>query len=64
MTLEINEQERNFLFDVLKAEHSSLLDEIHHTDGYEYKQLLKQRLELLNGLKSRVGASPSDTSTT
>jgi len=56
MTLEINEQERELLLDLLKSEHSSLHDEVHHTDGYEYKQFLKQKLEILTGLKSRVEA--------
>jgi hypothetical protein len=60
MKLEISEQERDFLLELLKAEHSSLLDELLHTDGYEYKQLLKQRFELLKELQSRVETSLSD----
>ena len=63
MTLVINEQERDFLLELLRAEHSSLLDEILHTDGYEYRQLLKQKVELLKELKSRVGGSSSDNGT-
>ncbi|HRH43895.1 MAG TPA: hypothetical protein PKY82_19850 [Pyrinomonadaceae bacterium] len=54
MTLEINEQERELLLKILKAEHISLLDELHHTESYDYKQMLKQKDELLKTLTSRV----------
>lgn len=54
MTLEINEQEREVLLDILKAEHTSLLDELHHTESYDYKQMLKQKDELLKNLRSRI----------
>jgi hypothetical protein len=63
MKLEISEQERDLLLELLKAEHSSLLDELLHTDGYEYKQLLKQKFELLKELQARVEASLSESST-
>ena len=63
LTLDINEQERDLLLELLNSEHSSLLDELLHTDGYEYRQLLKQKDELLKGLKSKVEASLSDTKT-
>lgn len=54
LTLEINEQERELLLKILKAEHISLLDELHHTESYDYKQMLKQKDELLKTLTSRV----------
>lgn len=63
MTLEISEQERELLLDLLKAEHLSLHDEVHHTDSYEYKQLLKQKLELLMTLKSRFEAFGTNATT-
>ena len=63
MTLDINEQERDLLLELLKSEHSLLLDELLHTDGYEYKEMLKQKLELLKELQSRVEASLSESST-
>lgn len=63
MTLDINEQEREFLLDLLKAEHSSLVDELLHTDAYEYRGLLKQKVELLKALKSRVEGSFSESRT-
>jgi hypothetical protein len=63
MKLDINEQERDFLLEVLKAEHSSLLDELLHTDGYEYRQMLKQKDEFLKQLQSKLEASLADRGT-
>ena len=63
MTLELSEQEREFLLEMLQAEHSTLLDEVLHTDAYEYRELLKQKVELLKQLKSRIEASRSDSQT-
>ncbi len=54
LTLEINEQEQELLLKILKAEHISLLDELHHTESYDYKQMLKQKDELLKTLTARV----------
>jgi hypothetical protein len=56
MRLDINEQERDLLLELLKSEHSMLLDELLHTDGFEYKEMLKQKLELLKELESRVAS--------
>jgi hypothetical protein len=62
LTFEINEQERGLLLEILKAEHISLLDEIHHTESYDYKQMLKQKDELLKNLTSRIEAAVSENS--
>ena len=59
MTIEINEQEKELLLEILKAEHISLLDELHHTESYDYKQMLKQKDEVLKNLRSRIEASVS-----
>jgi hypothetical protein len=60
LTLDINEQEREILLEVLKAEHSSLLDELHHTESYDYKQMLKEKDELIKNLRSKIEAIVSD----
>ena len=57
MTLDILEHERDLLVELLKAAHSSLRDELLHTDGFEYKEMLRQKLELLKALQSKVEAS-------
>jgi hypothetical protein len=63
LILEINEQERELLLEILKSAHSSLLDELHHTESYDYKQMLKQKDEVLKNLKSRIEATVSDSIT-
>ena len=63
MTLDINEQEKDLLLEVLNTAHSSLIDEIHHTDAFEFKEMLKQKLERLKELESRIGVSRSNSTT-
>jgi hypothetical protein len=60
LTLDITEQERQLLLEILKSEHSALLDELHHTESYDYKQMLKEKDELLKNLRSRIEATVSD----
>ena len=57
LTLDINEQERELLLGILKSEHVSLLDELHHTESYDYKQMLKQKDEILKNLRIRIEAT-------
>jgi hypothetical protein len=61
MTIDINEQERELLAETLKTAHTSLLDEIQHTDAFEFKELLKQKLERLKELRSKIESSISES---
>lgn len=61
MTLEINEQERDLLLELLKADHKSLLDELLHTESYDFRQMLKQKDELLKKLMSKVEMLVTDS---
>lgn len=54
LTLDINEQEKEILLEMLKSGHSSLLDELHHTENYDYKQMLRQKDEKVKELKARI----------
>lgn len=64
MTLDMTEQERVLLMELLKAQHTAMLHELHHTDAREYRDYLRQKIELLEGLKSKVeGATPSPAAT-
>ena len=54
MLLDISAQERGFLSELLEAKQTSMLHEINHTDTQELKEILKQQLALLEGLKSRI----------
>lgn len=58
MTLNITDQERVLLLELLGAKNTAMLHELHHTDARDYRDYLKQRIELLEGLKSKVEAMP------
>ena len=60
LTFEFNEQEREILLEVLRSAHSSLLDELHHTESYDYRQMLKQKDEILENLRLKIEGSVSD----
>ncbi len=61
MTLDFSERERDLLEEVLRRECNTLIDEVHHTDSFDYRQGLKEKLELLKHLRSRVEALGSDS---
>lgn len=53
MTLDFSENERALLEEVLKSECNSVLDELHHTDSFDYRQVLKEKLEILKQMHSK-----------
>jgi hypothetical protein len=59
MTLSITDQERVLLLELLEAKSTSMLHELNHTDARDYRNYVKQKIELLEGLKSKVEALPS-----
>jgi hypothetical protein len=54
MLLDISDEERAFLIDVLTAKQNSMLHEINHTDTLDFKETLKRQFELLERFKSRI----------
>jgi hypothetical protein len=58
MTFDITEQEREYLRELLEARHSELLHELHHTDARDFKDMLKRKVELVEGLKSKFEGAP------
>jgi hypothetical protein len=54
MQLDISNEERAFLSELLEAKQNSMLHEINHTDTQDFKEILKRQFELLEGLKSRI----------
>lgn len=54
MKLEITEQERLLLLELLEAKNAAMFHELHHTDLRDYKTYVRQKIELLEGLKSKV----------
>ena len=61
MTLDITDQERELLVELLAAKNTAMLHELHHTDARDYRELVKQRIGVLEGLRAKVEALPSDT---
>ncbi len=60
MTLDFSEHERDLLEEVLRSECNSLLDELHHTDSFDYKQGLKEKLEILRQIRTKIEALGSE----
>lgn len=60
MTLEVTEKEREYLLEVLEAAHTTLLHELHHSATNGFRDLLRQKLELLEGLKVRMNDTSAE----
>lgn len=54
MLLDISTQERKFLSDLLEAKQNAMLHEINHTDTNDFKQMLKEELEVLEAIKGKL----------
>jgi hypothetical protein len=54
MTLEITEQERDYLVNLLDARHTAMLHELHHTDARDFKEMLRQMIEMVEHLRAKV----------
>lgn len=54
MVLEVTDEERDFLLELLEWRHKQMLHELHHTDTNDYKGFLRQRIELLERLTEKV----------
>jgi len=57
MTFDITEQERDYLLEILEARHVELLHEIHHTDARDFKEMLRRKVEMVEGLKSKLAGA-------
>jgi hypothetical protein len=54
MMLDISREEIEFLLELLESKQSAMLHEIHHTDTNDFKELLKEKVDLLERLKARI----------
>lgn len=54
MNFNLTEAEREFLLELLETRHKSMLHELHHTDTYDYRQLLQQKVDLLERLRDKL----------
>ena len=56
---ELTEKERDYMLTVLLAAHTQLLHELHHADSADYKQRLRQQIELNEQVTLKVQQSVS-----
>lgn len=54
MELKLTVEERDLLLQVLEEHHRDLVWEIAHTDHHHFKQVLKIKAKLLEGLQEKV----------
>lgn len=54
MKLDLNKTEEQVLVDTLESSLNRLRDEISHTDAYDYRELLKERKEILQKLRQKL----------
>jgi len=57
MQLELNEQERQELLDLLHAAKAETQAEIHHAMDHQFRERLRARREVLDGLAKRLGGA-------
>src|SRR5947209_818267 len=53
MTLDITDEERDYLLEILEAQREELLHELHHTDTLDFKEMLKRKVELVEAVRSK-----------
>jgi hypothetical protein len=56
-TIELNEQERGCLLELLESSQKEKIHELHHARSSDYKQLLKHRIQVLEGLAAKMLAT-------
>lgn len=56
--IELSDEERELLMQVLERRERDMEVEILHTDHVEFRKLLKLRMKLLHGLMAKVAAHP------
>jgi hypothetical protein len=54
MKLNLNKEEVGVLAETIESSLNRLHDEISHTDAYDYRELLKQRKEILQKLRGKL----------
>ena len=54
MTLDLTESEHELLSEVLEEKQSRMIQEIDHTDARKFRELLRNKLEVLESLKQKL----------
>ena len=56
MTLEVTEEEREILLQLLEAEQKQVIQQLDHADSRDYKGILNERLQTLEGLLAKLSS--------
>jgi hypothetical protein len=59
LQIQLNEEERLTLQNLLDNSLSDLRMEISHTDNYKFKEMLRNRKDILSKIKSAVSSVPA-----
>ena len=54
MNIELNNEEQDFLREIFEDKQKHMIQEINHTDTIDYERMLKQKLELLEGMMQKL----------
>lgn len=54
MNIELTDEERALLLEVLEEKQNRMIQEIDHTDARKFEDLLKKRLEALESFKRKL----------
>ena len=55
MNLEITEEERELLNEILEEKQKHMIHELNHTDTLNFERMLKKKIEVLEGLMRKLG---------
>ena len=58
MSIEISDEEREFLTELFEEKQKHLIQEISHTDTIAFERMLRKRLDVLEGLMAKFGMRP------
>ena len=54
MNIELSDDERELLREVLEEKQKRMIQELDHTDTIDYERMLRQRLDSLEGMLDKV----------
>lgn len=57
MNLEITDEERELLDEIFEEKHKHMIHELNHTDTLDFERMLKQKINLLEGLMAKLEQS-------
>jgi transcription termination factor NusB len=57
MTLQLTNEEREYLMTLLEATHREKLHELHHTDRAEYKGIIRSEIAMIETLRVKLAAT-------